>query len=247
MCQTQIEWCSMKQSISIDPEQYDPIANAYQEYADTNAYNALCERPCTLSLLPPVTGQTVLDAACGPGFYAEWCAHRGAIVRGFDSSRRMVALARSRLNGMASIENGSLASPLSFVPEASCDVIICALALDHVEDLMLPLSEFYRALHPAGVFIFSIEHPTIVHRRTGRRYFETELIEHQSERFGVLTTYRRPLEKYFSALRATGFVVEDVREAFPLAECAQQYPEIYSKLSEFPYFLSFRTRRGGST
>jgi hypothetical protein len=66
----------MDQDISLDPAQYDPIATAYQEYADTDAYNALCERPCTLSLLPPVTGQSVLDAACGPGFYAAWCAHR---------------------------------------------------------------------------------------------------------------------------------------------------------------------------
>ena len=48
----------MTQDISLDPAQYDPIATAYQEYADTNAYNALCERPCTLSLLPPVTGQS---------------------------------------------------------------------------------------------------------------------------------------------------------------------------------------------
>jgi SAM-dependent methyltransferase len=83
----------MDQDISLDPAQYDPIATAYQEYADTDAYNALCERPCTLSLLPPVTGQSVLDAACGPGFYAAWCAQRGATVRGFDGSPAMVALA----------------------------------------------------------------------------------------------------------------------------------------------------------
>src|SRR5688572_20124800 len=83
----------MDQDISLDPAQYDPIATAYQEYADTDAYNALCERLCTLSLLPPVTGQSVLDAACGPGFYAAWCAQRGVTVRGFDGSPAMVALA----------------------------------------------------------------------------------------------------------------------------------------------------------
>ena len=103
----------MEQDISLDHAQYDPVATAYQEYADTNAYNALCERPCTLSLLPSVTGQAVLDAACGPGCYAAWCAQRGATVRGFDSSPAMVALARSRLRGMASIEQGSLTAPLS--------------------------------------------------------------------------------------------------------------------------------------
>jgi SAM-dependent methyltransferase len=237
----------MEQDISLDPAQYDPIATAYQEYADTNAYNALCERPCTLSLLPSVTGQSVLDAACGPGFYAAWCAQRGATVRGFDGSPAMVALARSRLHGMASIEQGSLTAPLSFVPEASCDVVICALALDYVADLTLPLSEFRRALRPVGVLVFSIEHPTAVYRRAGRRYFDTEQIDHQSERLGVLKTYRRPLGTYFGALRATGFMAEDVREAFPTDACKERYPEVYAKLSEFPYFLSFRARCAGST
>jgi SAM-dependent methyltransferase len=221
--------------------------DAYQEYADTNAYNALCERPCTLSLLPSVTGQSVLDAACGPGFYAAWCVQRGAIVRGFDSSPTMVALARSRLRGMASIEQGSLTAPLSFVPEASCDVVICALALDYVADLTRPLSEFRRVLRPTGVLVFSIEHPTVVYRRAGRQYFDTEPIEYQSERLGVLKMYRRPLEAYFGALRTTGFVVEDVQEAFPTAACKEQYPEVYAKLSAFPYFLSVRARCAGST
>jgi SAM-dependent methyltransferase len=237
----------MEQDISLDPAQYDPIAAAYQEYAETNAYNALCERPCTLSLLPPVTGRSVLDAACGPGFYAAWCAQQGATVRGFDSSPAMVALARSRLRGTASIEHGSLTAPLSFMPEGSCDVVICALALDYVADLTLPLSEFRRVLRPAGVFVFSIEHPTVVYRRAGRRYFDTEPIEHRSERLGVLKMYRRPLGAYFGVLRTTGFVVEDVREAFPTAACKEQYPEVYAKLSELPYFLSVRARCAGST
>jgi ubiquinone/menaquinone biosynthesis C-methylase UbiE len=237
----------MEQDTSLDPTQYEQIATAYQEYTDANAYNALCERPCTLSLLPPVTGQSVLDAACGPGFYAAWCAQRGATVCGFDGSPAMVALARTRLRGTASIEYGSLTAPLSFVADASCDVVICALALDYVADLTLPLSEFRRVLRPAGAFVFSIEHPTVVYRRAGRRYFDTEQIEHRSEQLGGLKTYRRPLETYFGALRATGFVVEDVREAFPIAACKERYPEVYAKLCEFPYFLSFRARCASGT
>jgi hypothetical protein len=126
-------------------------------------------------------------------------------------------------------------------------VVICALALDYVADLTLPLSEFRRVLRPAGVLVFSIEHHTIAYRRAGRRYFDTEQIEHQSERLGVLMMHRRPLATYFGALRTTGFMVEDVREAFPTAACKGQYPEVYAKLSEFAYFLSFRARCAGST
>ena len=115
-----------------------------------------------------------------------------------------------------------------------------ALALDYVADLTLPLAAFRRVLRAAGVLIFSIEHPTVVYHRAGRLYFDTEQIVHRSERLGVLTTYRRPPEAFFGALRTTGFVVEDVREAFPTAACQEQYPEVYAKLCEFPYFLSVR-------
>jgi ubiquinone/menaquinone biosynthesis C-methylase UbiE len=135
-------WCHIAQGTSLDPAQYDPIATAYQEYADTNAYKPLCERPCTLALRLLVNGQSVLNVACGPGFYVAWCAQRGATVCGFDSSPTMVKRARSRLRSMASLMPGSLTAPLSFVPEVSCHVVICALALNYVADLTMPLSEF---------------------------------------------------------------------------------------------------------
>jgi hypothetical protein len=41
--------------------------------------------------------------------------------------------------------------------------------------------------------------------------------------------------------------VEDVREAFPTAECQELYPAVYAELSEFRYILGLRARRKGST
>ena len=50
---------------------YDEMGCRYERYAAGSAYNAHYDRPAVLATLGPVTGQRVLDAACGPGLYAE--------------------------------------------------------------------------------------------------------------------------------------------------------------------------------
>jgi SAM-dependent methyltransferase len=75
---------------------YELMAEKYNELIDYKPHNAYYERPNTLDLLPDVTGKTILDAACGPGKYAEILIGRGAVVKGFDISPKMVELAVSR-------------------------------------------------------------------------------------------------------------------------------------------------------
>src|SRR5262249_42346110 len=48
-------------------EAFNQLAEAYAARIDTKAHNAFYDRPAVLSLLPPVGGKRVLDAACGPG------------------------------------------------------------------------------------------------------------------------------------------------------------------------------------
>jgi 2-polyprenyl-3-methyl-5-hydroxy-6-metoxy-1,4-benzoquinol methylase len=61
-------------------EAYEQLAEAYAARVDTKPHNAYYERPATLSLLPDVTGSTVLDAGCGPGAYTGWLVQHGARV-----------------------------------------------------------------------------------------------------------------------------------------------------------------------
>src|SRR5216684_1033973 len=82
---------------------YDPIAETYAAGVDTRSFNALYERPATLALLPEVSGLAVLDAGCGPGWYAQFLAERGAHVIAVDASPRMAALAAARLGARAAV------------------------------------------------------------------------------------------------------------------------------------------------
>lgn len=49
---------------------YEPFAAAFERHAEDSAYNAHYDRPAMLRLLGEVRGLRVLDAGCGPGFYA---------------------------------------------------------------------------------------------------------------------------------------------------------------------------------
>lgn len=72
---------------------YDRLAAGYDRQGETKPANAHLERPATLSLLPDVAGDRVLDAGCGAGHLAAKLADRGASVVGVDVSEAMLAYA----------------------------------------------------------------------------------------------------------------------------------------------------------
>jgi SAM-dependent methyltransferase len=78
-------------------DQYNAIGSAYERVKFTPT--GLAEQATFLSALPALTGKSVLDVACGTGFYPRRFAAAGAAaVVGVDSSREMVAYARAREN-----------------------------------------------------------------------------------------------------------------------------------------------------
>jgi SAM-dependent methyltransferase len=102
-----------------------------------------------------------LDAACGTGRFAEFLARRGHEVIGVDSSPDMLALARRRVPE-GEFHLGELDRlPL---PDDSADVIVCALALDHVPRLEPVLAEFVRVLRPGGDLVISDVHHELLTR-----------------------------------------------------------------------------------
>src|SRR5687767_7639106 len=77
--------------------QYQAFADEFLDHARDGFWNAHYDRPACLELLGDVRGLCVLDAASGPGLYAEVLVERGAEVIGFDQSPRMVDLCRQRV------------------------------------------------------------------------------------------------------------------------------------------------------
>jgi len=143
-----------------------------------------------------------LDAACGTGRFAEFLATRGHQVIGVDSSPDMLAYARRRVPD-GEFHVGELDRlPL---PDDSADVIVCALALEHVP-LQPVLAEFARVLRPGGDLVISDMHHEQVTRGS------VMSARGPAGEPCIATTYRHQLGDYLRAALSLGLQVRGCEE-----------------------------------
>lgn len=239
---------------SIGERNYESFAQRYAEHARTKPHNAHYDRPAVLSLLPDVRGKRVLDAGCGPGFYAETLLERGAQVVAFDVTPDMVAIAQERLGERATVLRADLTQPLDFAQDGNFDVVLCPLVLDYIEDWGAVFREFQRVLKPGGVLVFSAGHPLgdwlWIERKLPnpqRRYFERELFTIEWGGFGeprpAITSYRRSLQDFLNPLLDSGLRLDHILEPQPTDEYRQADPQGYEKLRKLPGFLCVRAMK----
>lgn len=229
---------------------YEDLAENYNALIDHKPHNAYYDRPNTLQLMGNVEGKTILDAACGPGKYAEILLSRGAIVTGFDNCPKMVAYAEERNKQQGSFFVHDLSDPLHMLPKESFDMVLCALAMHYLADWNPTIREFFRVLKPNGSLILSIEHPFfeyLYYQSTA--YFTTEPVQCTWHGFGKsvqLHSYRRPLAACIEPLTENGFYIEKLVEPKPVVEFEKLDPKHFAELNTFPAFMCIRALRKAS-
>jgi len=221
------------------PPQYDSFADDFLEHARNGLFNAHYDRPACLDLLGDVAGRRVLDAACGPGLYAAELAGRGAEVVGFDQSPRMIELCRERVPG-AEFRVHDLADPIGWLPDASVDLALCALAIEYVDDRVAALRELRRVLQPGGALVLSRQHPTADWLRKGGSYFDRRVVEETWHRGWQVRYWLMPLQDTCAEFAEAGFLIERLVEPRPAASGEAVDPEDFDKLQREPGFLAFR-------
>lgn len=181
---------------------------AYQQWSasyDAEAGGGLfaADEPVVAECLSGRKPGVALDAACGTGRFAEWLARRGHKVIGVDTSPDMLAYARRRVPGgefhVAALDHLPL-------PEDSVDVIVCALALVHVDRLQPVLAEFARVLRPGGDLVISDIHYELVTRGSVITFRD------QAGEPRIAATYRHKLGDYLRAALSLGFLVRRCEE-----------------------------------
>ncbi|MFF2076031.1 class I SAM-dependent methyltransferase [Kitasatospora sp. NPDC058162] len=205
-------------------QQYDGIGEAFEGFKAL-PLTRYGEVPSFLGLVGDVRGKSVLDLACGTGFYSRELRRRGAAeVLGVDISTEMIAAAESfeqREPLGVRYEVGDVAElrPL----EGKFDVALAVQCLNYAEDrasLDRMCRNIHRSLVPGGDFyVFaqkpdyafdcaSLEQygfrcePTGDHVETGPRVRVTALLDPQP--ISILGTVPRR-EVYEESLRGAGF------------------------------------------
>jgi SAM-dependent methyltransferase len=228
---------------------YDSFADRYAAMADTSFFNEYYERPAMFTLLGAVKGKSVLDVGCGTGRYAEWFVAHEAQVVAIDISAQMVAITQAKLGDVAVVQQADVSQPLDFLPAQSFDLVVCPLVLDYIEDWQVTFGEFRRLLRPGGRVVFSVHHPCFLDLKAGYQggedYFAVEVVQEDWSIFGLtIPSYRRPLSAMAATLWQAGFVIEQLVEPTPTAECQQRYPQQYARLLRHPVFLCWCVRKG---
>ncbi|MFQ3673118.1 MAG: methyltransferase domain-containing protein [Aggregatilineales bacterium] len=158
----------------------------------------MLEQAAMLDLLPRVTGQRVLDAACGTGRYARLLMEQGAAVVGCDHSLDMLRLADGARCG-----GDLLRLPFG---AATFDGIVCALAIGHTSALEAAVAELGRVLRPSGWLLVSDLHPYQTLRGAQRTFRAAD------GRHYAVEHHLHTMEATVQALNAAGLTLEAVRE-----------------------------------
>ncbi len=139
------------------------VAGAYDRWAavydsDRNAtrdLDALVLRESDLR----VENRDVLELGCGTGKNTTWLADRARHVTALDFSEGMLAIARRRVHqANVSFARHDVRDPWP-ADDASVDVVVGNLVLEHVRDLGPVFEETHRVLRAGGVAYFCELHP----------------------------------------------------------------------------------------
>jgi demethylmenaquinone methyltransferase/2-methoxy-6-polyprenyl-1,4-benzoquinol methylase len=105
-------------------------------------------RRALVAAIDPHPGQRVLDVATGTGLVAARLVAAGADVVGLDQSEEMLATARERLDGRATLIRGE-AERLPFA-DAEFDALTFTYLLRYVDDRAATMRELARVVRPEG-------------------------------------------------------------------------------------------------
>ena len=226
-------------------EMYTKHASKYAEVVKGNIYNALLERPSTLSLLDDVKGLKVLDLGCGPGEYAQWFLEQSvAELTCTDLSEEMVSLVTERFGSKLNAYAQDLAIGLPNELDQSMDVIVCPLVLHYIEDLTPVFKEVQRVLKPGGYMVFSTHHPFADFECSiNGNYFSREFIQEEWNTIGdpvQVSFYRRSLTEICNAIAASGLVISRITEGEVDERVREIDEDRYNHLKNNPNFIFVR-------
>ena len=132
---------------------YDTIAERYRDSKQL-LFRYAVERYTLFRTLGDLQGRTVLDLACGEGFYTRQFKRAGAAeVTGVDISREMIALAEAEEKARPIGCRYVCADATVFTPALPVDVVTVVFLLNYArtrEELQSFCDACFRALRPGG-------------------------------------------------------------------------------------------------
>lgn len=192
-----------------DWRSYDEIADRYDQVWSMR-FEAVARH--MWALMPPRTGDNLLDIGTGTGIVARTLHDIGqepGVIVGSDRSVRMLARARGRLPELAPVVTDACALPFA---SETFDMATAGFVLSHIPDYAAALSEVHRVMKPAGRTSMSSWAPSSDPYCSLWTACLTELISKQEVERALAEvapweTHFSQQERLESALSQAGFIV----------------------------------------
>lgn len=184
-----------------------------------------------MAMVGDPAGLDVLDLGCGTGRHTVRLAAAGARVTAVDFSAGMLAVARERVEGgeVRFLEH-DLHEPLPF-DNASFDLVVSGLVLEHLRDLTVFFAEVHRVLRPTGRSVISAMHPAMFDRGSQARF--TDPASGKKVQPGSIA---HSIEDLRSAVTKTGFQLDRFEESAPDSSFTVRFPRAVKYL-DFPMLV----------
>ena len=208
--------------------EYDAIAREYRE-SKRLPFREHVERYTLFELLGDLRGKTVLDLACGDGFYTRLLRQGGALaVTGVDISESMIELAAERERRDPLGCRYVCADVAAFELGEPVDLVVAVYLLNYArtpEQLLRFCRVCHEALRPGGRFAGLNNNVRNMAVRTG-----------SLRKYGLERTWERPLAEG-DAIRYTMFNADGVEFGF---DNFYLKPETHAAAFEHAGFRDFR-------
>ena len=208
-------------------------------------------------------GETVLDLACGPGFFARKFASVGARVIASDISAELILLGKKQPK--TSIDyHVAPADKIPFVKNGTVDKAVIVLALQNIENMNGVFHECARVLTLSGSLHLVLNHPSfripkasewgwdairkVQYRRIDRYLTESKIgIQmHPGDKPDETTvSFHRPLQSFVKALSKNGFAVTWTEEwtSHKKSDSGPRAKAENVARGEFPLFLYLEAKK----
>lgn len=224
---------------------------------DPDSYQQKVVLPNLLRIVNVKKGETVLDLACGQGFFSDALAKAGAKVLGIDISSKLIEIAKQNTSKDISYHVSS-AENLQGITDNSIDAVVCVLALQNIENISKVFKECRRVLRKNGKCVFVLNHPVlripqkttwgfdekakIQYRKIDGYLSESrhEIIMNPGKKDGEKTiSFHRPLQVYVKNLANAGFAVIRLEEwiSHKVSEDGPRKDAEDKARKEFPLFM----------
>lgn len=187
-----------------------PARDAYQHWARiydsdenrTRDLDALVLRGTEL----PLDGADIVEFGAGTGKNTEYLAQAARSVLALDLSPAMLDKARARqLGSHVTFAEHDITRPWP-AGDASADLVIGNLVLEHVDDLAPVYAQIGRVLKPGGILFISELHPDR-QKRGSQAHFERD------GETAMVEAYMHSVSDYVECAEAAGLVLTGLNEA----------------------------------